>query len=96
MNLPSSELERVLRKSAEEISTYDNDLANFVMDRIDESLTRTNAYAYEVMEGTAKKILSLLKESWTRVDPSLSLTLPIYSRSKIVGNMVSRKWFSLA
>jgi hypothetical protein len=39
VNLPSSELERVLHKSAEEISAYDNELANYVRDRIDESLT---------------------------------------------------------
>jgi hypothetical protein len=44
-NFPTSELERVLNKSAEEISAYDNELANYVMDRIDESQTKTNAFA---------------------------------------------------
>ncbi len=52
-NLPTSELERVLNKSAEEICEYDYELSNYIIDRIDESLTRTNALAYEVMEGTA-------------------------------------------
>ncbi len=66
MNLPSSELERVLHKSAEEISAYDNELANYVVDRIDESLTRTNAYAhaYEVMEGTAKHVVDIYNEKY--------------------------------
>ena len=64
VNIASSELERVLRKSAEEISAYDNELANFVMDRIDESLTRTNAYAYEVMEGTTKHVVDIYNEKY--------------------------------
>jgi hypothetical protein len=64
VNLPSSELERVLHKSAEEISAYDNELANYVMDRIDESLTKTNAFAYEVMEGTAKHVVDIYNEKY--------------------------------
>jgi hypothetical protein len=62
VNLPSSELERVLHKSAEEISA--NELANYIVDRIDESLTRTNAYAYEVMEGTAKHVVDIYHENY--------------------------------
>ncbi len=64
VNLPSSELERVLHKSAEEISAYDNELANYIVDRIDKSLTRTNAYAYEVMEGTTKHVVDIYNEKY--------------------------------
>jgi hypothetical protein len=64
VNLPSSEMERVLHKSAEEISAYDNELANYIVDRIDESLTRTNAYAYEGMEGTAKHVVGIYNEKY--------------------------------
>jgi hypothetical protein len=70
MNLPSSELERVLHKSAEEISAYDNELANYIVDRIDKSLTRTNAYAYEVMEGTTKHVVDIYNEKYPPPTPS--------------------------
>ncbi len=53
-----------MHKSAEEISAYDNELANYVMDRIDESLTKTNAFAYEVMEGTAKHVVDIYNEKY--------------------------------
>ena len=70
VNLPSSELERVLHKSAEAISAYDNELANYIVDRIDESLTRTNAYAYEVMEGTTKHVVDIYNEKYPPPTPS--------------------------
>ncbi len=57
-------MERVLHKSAEEIIAYDNELANFIMDCIDESLTKTNAFAYEVMEGTAKHVGGIYNEKF--------------------------------
>jgi hypothetical protein len=64
VNLPSSESERELHKSAEEISAYDNKLVNYIMDRIDESLTKTNAFAYEVMEGRAKPVIDIYNEKY--------------------------------
>ncbi len=91
-NLPTSELERVLNKSAEEICAYDNELSNYVMDRIDESLTRTNALAYEVMEGTAKYVVDIYREKYPshrRHDKGVLYTVLSPSAIMSVGNFHS-------
>ncbi len=61
-SLATSELEHVLNKSTEQICAYDYELSNYIMDRIDDFFTKTNAMAYEVMEGTAKYVVDIYRE----------------------------------
>ncbi len=91
-NLPTSELERVLNKSAEEICAYDYELFNYIMDRIDESLTRTNSLAYEVMEGTAKYVVDVYREKYPphrRHDKGVLYTVLPPNTIMSVGNFYS-------
>jgi hypothetical protein len=48
--LATSELKRVLKKSAQDTSDYDLQMSDFIMDRIDDSVTKSNFYA--IMNGT--------------------------------------------
>jgi hypothetical protein len=91
--LSESDLQRVLKKTVENITQYDKDLADFIMDRIDDASKQASECVIEMMYGTTKHCVNIHGESFNeRVairDLKNLYTLLPTKTIKLVGNYYS-------
>ncbi len=91
--LSEKELQRVLHKTLEDISQHDKDMADFVMDRIDDASRNASDYVIEIMRDTTKRYVNIRGESFNervavRDVRNLYSLLPM-TTIKLVGNYYS-------
>jgi hypothetical protein len=91
--LSEKDLQRVLNKSSADISQHDKDMADFIIDRIDDASRQTCDYVIEIMVDTTKRYVNIRGESFNervavRDVRNLYSLLPT-STIKLVGNYYS-------
>ncbi len=91
--LSERDLQRVLNKTSGDISQYDKDMADFVMDRIDDASRNAIDYVIEIIRNTTKRYVNIRGESFNeevavRDVRNLYALLPT-TTIKLVGNYYS-------
>ena len=88
--LSEKDLQRVLNKTSADITQHDKDMADFIIDRIDDASKQASDYIIEIMVDTSKRYVNIRGESYNErvavrdVRNLYSLLTPVMI--KLVGN----------
>ncbi len=91
--LSEKDLQRVLNKASADISQHDKDMADYIIDRIDDASRQASDYVIEIMVDTTKRYVNIRNEAYidrvaVRDVKNLYSLLPT-SMIKLVGNYYS-------